>query len=157
MESDGGVIAGLFNQHPYVSYDTVPYGMNSATFTWSGAHSDATDCQTPSVDGIAWCAPNNNNDDDYLQVNLPEVYVIKGVITFGRQNEDQWVKSYNLEYSLDGNTWITDGINNPLVGNLDRTASRTDFDAQIVAQYVKFTPITYNNNYPTGWKSVCHN
>ena len=42
----------------------------------------------------------------YLQFKLDLVTKITGVATQGRQNAHQWVKSYFLSYSRDGNRFV---------------------------------------------------
>jgi hypothetical protein len=52
----------------------------------------------------AWCAISNDLNQ-WIQMDAGQVKVINGVVTQGRQNIDQWVTSYFIETSSDGNTW----------------------------------------------------
>ena len=52
----------------------------------------------------AWCA-KTNDVNQYLQVRFNSVKKISGVATQGREEYNQYVRSYQLEFSLDGYTW----------------------------------------------------
>ena len=41
----------------------------------------------------------------WFQVNFVELMRIKGVATQGRQDANQWVRSYTVSYSTDGNNF----------------------------------------------------
>lgn len=43
----------------------------------------------------------------YLQLDMGLVTTVKAVATQGRDGVNFWVKTYRLQYSLDGSTWIT--------------------------------------------------
>ncbi|CAH3034581.1 unnamed protein product, partial [Pocillopora meandrina] len=49
----------------------------------------------------AWSAGTNDNSQ-WLQVDLPNDTKVTGVATQGRQDADQWVTSYKLQYGSDG-------------------------------------------------------
>ena len=49
----------------------------------------------------AWSSRPNNNAQ-WLQVDLGRKAVVEGISTQGRQDKDQWVRSYRLTYSSDG-------------------------------------------------------
>ena len=57
----------------------------------------------------------------YLQVNFVELMRIKGVATQGRQDANQWVRSYTVSYSTDGMNFVsykegrTTKVNKPFV------------------------------------------
>ena len=59
--------------------------------------------QTTQIGG--WAALHNDQNQ-YLQIKFDQIFQITGVATQGRQDAAQWVKSYKLEYSTDGSTWI---------------------------------------------------
>jgi hypothetical protein len=54
----------------------------------------------------AWCAASNDLNQ-WIQMDTGQVKVINGVVTQGRQDYDQWVTSYFIETSSDGNTWFS--------------------------------------------------
>ena len=61
---------------------------------------------------------------------------------------NQFVKTYNFSYSIDGIAFIDDYISNPLPGNVDNmNKAMNDFTSSsdsIIAGYSRFTPITWN-------------
>lgn len=40
-----------------------------------------------------------------LQVAFSKLTQVTRLVTLGRRNKDQWVKKYNLNYSMDGSHW----------------------------------------------------
>ena len=44
----------------------------------------------------AWSPSSNNNTNDYLQINLGDVYFICAVATQGHPLRDEWTSSYKL-------------------------------------------------------------
>jgi hypothetical protein len=61
---------------------------------------------------MAWCAGSNDlNQNQWIQMDAGQVKVINGVVTQGRQDYDhgerQWVTSYFIETSSDGNAWTS--------------------------------------------------
>ena len=52
----------------------------------------------------AWTAKHNNRKQ-WIQVDLGAVSKVKGVATQGRYEANQWVTSYTLAHSIDGNTF----------------------------------------------------
>ena len=46
-----------------------------------------------------------NDKDQWIQVALGKLQSVSGIILQGREDEDQWVTEYQVEYSTDGNTW----------------------------------------------------
>lgn len=58
----------------------------------------------------AWSPSNDENADDYLEINLGDVYFICAVATQGHPNEDAWTKSYELYLFLE--YWIRYKENN---------------------------------------------
>lgn len=51
-----------------------------------------------------WSA-RKNNKRQWIQVKLGQKTRITGVVTQGRQDASQWVKSYSISYSLNGRTF----------------------------------------------------
>ncbi|XP_072044961.1 C-type mannose receptor 2-like [Amphiura filiformis] len=55
----------------------------------------------------AWTAILNGQDQDqWIQVMFFRDTVVTAVITQGRDEEEQWVTRYSVEYTQDGSTWI---------------------------------------------------
>jgi hypothetical protein len=53
-----------------------------------------------------WCA-GYLDLNQWIQMDAGLVKVINGVVTQSSQTNDQWVTSYFIEASSDGNTWIS--------------------------------------------------
>ena len=49
----------------------------------------------------SWSVRHRNNRQ-WLQVNMQEIYRMKGIGSQGRQDANQWVKSYTLSYGMNG-------------------------------------------------------
>ena len=54
--------------------------------------------------GPSWCA-SSRDSTPYLQVDLGSVYILCAVATQGNSQADQWVKTYQVQYSTDGSKW----------------------------------------------------
>lgn len=53
----------------------------------------------------SWSVRTRNNKQ-WLQVNFQQIYRISGICTQGRQDSDQWVKSYTLTYGLNAMDFV---------------------------------------------------
>ena len=63
----------------------------------------------------AWLPSNNNDDDEYLQIDLLYEFAICAVATQGNPSADHWTTKYKLQLALidHANNWLTyqeDGI-----------------------------------------------
>ena len=54
----------------------------------------------------AWIPATNNDNNDFLQIDLGSVYFVCGVATQGNPNNDYWTEKYKIKTSLD-NVWGT--------------------------------------------------
>ena len=52
----------------------------------------------------AWSAEHKNKEQ-WLQVDLGSLAIITEIETQGKKEKNQWVKSYNVSYSLDGESF----------------------------------------------------
>ena len=55
--------------------------------------------------GSAWIPSSNNNNSDYLQIDLGSVYVVCAVATQGNPSAHDWTKTYKIKTSLDNVNW----------------------------------------------------
>ena len=55
--------------------------------------------------GSSWCA-SSSDSSPYLQVDLGSVYMICAVASQGNSQADQWVKTYQVQYSTNGSNWV---------------------------------------------------
>ncbi|XP_078657439.1 uncharacterized protein LOC144903312 [Branchiostoma floridae x Branchiostoma belcheri] len=97
--------------------------------------------------GSSWAA-RNNSPGQYLQVDLGAEKQVTGTIIQGRYSNYQWVTSYKLQYSTDGNVWTTcrgaDGSEKVFPGSRDRLTPVTNLlDSPVTARYVRFVVQTW--------------
>ena len=79
---DRRVSDGQLTASTYYNYHLSPwYGRLNGLYSWS---------------------VRSNRRGQWFQVNFVELMRIKGVATQGRQNANQWVRSYTVRYSVDG-------------------------------------------------------
>ena len=53
----------------------------------------------------AWIPATNNDNNDFLQIDLGSLYFVCGVETQGNPNNDYWTKTYKIKTSLDNVLW----------------------------------------------------
>ena len=53
----------------------------------------------------AWIPSSNNNNSDYLQIDLGSVYLVCAVATQGNKIADDWTETYKIKTSLDNVNW----------------------------------------------------
>ncbi|XP_071530011.1 hemocytin-like isoform X2 [Panulirus ornatus] len=104
---------------------------------------------TPSVSAGAWVAEPKLNQ--FVRFDFLKPSKLSGVITQGRDSVDEWVESFTVHYSPDGQTWNT--IKNPddtdkvFHGNFDRsTPVNNMFDRLIQARFLEIRPKTWKSN-----------
>ncbi|CAB4020032.1 Hypothetical predicted protein [Paramuricea clavata] len=97
-----------------------------------------------------WCAWTTNNagkQSGWIQVDLGDIIWVTGVATQGRCVHPQWVKSYKVSYSTDGQNWEfydESGSTKIFTGNTDKTTVVTNaFKSPIHARYVKILPQSF--------------
>eukprot|EP01084_Bolivina_argentea_P055291 101386_1 len=72
-------------------------------------------CSTPQSYGKGWCANNNTVPSSSLSVDLQNLFVINTAQTWGGIDWEEWVKTYNFYYSMDGTNWESK-IDIPIIG-----------------------------------------
>ena len=84
----------------------------------------------------AWSA-KQNKDGAWLQIDAGRLVTVRGVVTQGRANWDQWVTKYSVQTSTDGSTWTqAQRFNN---GNTNRnTKVQHELSKPVRARYVRF-------------------
>ena len=53
----------------------------------------------------AWIPATNNDNNDFLQIDLGSVYFVCGVATQGYPSNDHWTETYKIKTSLDNVVW----------------------------------------------------
>ena len=117
-----------------------------SSFSWTDIHASQVNCIDPRT--VGWCSGDINNPNSYLQVDLGDLFIIYSVSTWGIQDYgygDEWIISYDIYYSTDGNIFKS-YINNPLPGNTDWNNEQENvLNPEIIAQFLRFIPINFHN------------
>eukprot|EP00057_Strongylocentrotus_purpuratus_P014992 XP_011669466.1 PREDICTED: lactadherin-like [Strongylocentrotus purpuratus] len=108
-----------------------------------------------------WIA-RSRDANQWIQVDLLDLYRITSVATQGRQDYSQWVKSYKLACSTDGKTFHTvqDISTNPaydkvFTGNVDRNTIVTNtLPVPQICRYVRLMPVKWSATSVFVWKST---
>ena len=127
---------------------TTPNSMRSASGIWSGRglNYKLQRCGDSMIDSAGgWCA-KHNVADQWIQLDNGKIGSISGVITQGRKDYDQWVKSFKVKYKDEsGSWWDVDGKTFP--GNKDRnTKVTTTFSKPVRARYIRIYPQEWNGH-----------
>nr|XP_045582100.1 uncharacterized protein LOC123745535 [Procambarus clarkii] len=104
---------------------------------------------TPYTSAGAWLA--EPKPDQFIRFDFMEPSKLSGVVTQGRDGADEWVESYTVRYSPDGQTWNTikdpDGSDKIFPGNFDRnTQVENKFDRIVQARFLEIRPKTWKTN-----------
>ena len=124
---------------------TTPNSMRSA----SSVHDDRglnwklQTCGNSMIDSSGgWCGKNHVGE--WIQLDNGKIGSISGVITQGRKDADQWVKSFKVKYKDEsGSWWDIDGKTFP--GNVDKNSKvTTTFSKPVRARYIRIYPQEWN-------------
>ena len=121
---------------------TTPNSMRSASSVHDnrGLNWKLQRCGDSMIDSRGgWCS-NENVVGKWIQLDNGKIGSISGVITQGRKDADQWVKSFKVKYKDEsGSWWDIDGKTFP--GNTDRnTKTTTTFSKPVRARYIRIYP-----------------
>ncbi|EDO38721.1 predicted protein, partial [Nematostella vectensis] len=101
----------------------------------------------------AWNA-RNNNQKQYLQIDLGNLTLISGLATQGRaanlsQQTHQYVKSYSLDHSLDGMNWESyteNEVVKTFPGNVDlESIVKNILNEKLVTRFVRIKPSSWES------------
>ena len=108
------------------------------------------DCQRPGLDSSkAWCGQKST--DDFIQMITVSggLEMIKGVVTQGRKDHGQWVETFEVYVSRNGDSWqqVKDASGNlTFTGNTDKSTKVTNyFQNRVEAKYIRFVTKTWNH------------
>ena len=128
---------------------TAALGDSKFNVTTSSTY-DHSSCNTPSNyilnsgNNLGWCA-ENNNANQWIMIDAGEKPVMwKAIATQGRPGPKQWVKSYNIMYTLNDIDWETYNRGN-LEGNKDDSTLMYHI-INIEALKIKLIPVTWNEH-----------
>jgi len=92
----------------------------------------------------AWSPKTSKSGHEWMELTLPKAETIVGIVTEGRKNKEEWVKTYKVKYSSDGSKWTDAGI---LKGNTDQhTKVTSKLKEEIVAKHVRIYPLTWHGH-----------
>ncbi|XP_078700024.1 uncharacterized protein LOC144926863 [Branchiostoma floridae x Branchiostoma belcheri] len=122
----------------------------TASSSWSNTHHSYY-ARLNKIKGTGSWVGGVNIPGQWLQVDLGGVAKVQGVITQGRANTGQWVKSYNLQFSWDETSWTTykdsDGSDKVFTGNTDTTTEVTHvLRPPVSTRYIRFVVQTWNRH-----------
>ncbi|XP_033120771.1 lactadherin-like, partial [Anneissia japonica] len=134
---------------------TIPAEQLSASSEWSlrtGAHSGRLNTEVDSSGSAgAWCS-KIKDQYQWIQVDLGKLHKVRGVITQGRNKCClQWVTSYEIFYSVDGNLFQpirnSDCQVTRFVGNSDQDTTVTNiFTDPVYTQFVRIHPVDWHGH-----------
>ncbi|XP_033109290.1 lactadherin-like [Anneissia japonica] len=132
---------------------TIPAEQLSASSEWTlrnGAHRGRLNTEADSLGVGAWCS-KTIDQYQWIQVDLGKLHMVRGVITQGRNKCClQWVTSYEIFYSVDGNLFQpirnSDCQVTRFVGNSDEDTTVTNiFPDPVYAKFVRIHPTNWHN------------
>ncbi|CAH1792651.1 unnamed protein product [Owenia fusiformis] len=88
----------------------------------------------------AWKA-GDLNQEQYIQITFPYVYMVRAVTTQGANGAAEWVTSYDVIRSLDGVSWHMK--QQGLIGNTDSDGKVTHFMTPFLAKSIRIAPQTF--------------
>lgn len=93
-----------------------------------------------------WSA-KDNKVGEWMEVDTGSIQSISGVITQGRRNHAQWVKSFTVSVSEDAKTWRWVACERIFQGNVNKnTKVKNWFHEPVHARYLRFYPQTWNGH-----------
>jgi hypothetical protein len=127
---------------------TTPNSMRSASSVHGdrGLNYNLQRCGDSMIDSAGgWCS-KHNKVGQWIQLDNGKIGSISGVITQGRKDYDQWVKSFKVKYKDEsGSWWDIDGKTFP--GNVDKSSKvTTTFSKPVRARYIRIYPQTWNGH-----------
>ena len=127
---------------------TTPDSMRNASSVYGdrGLNYKLQSCGNSMIDSSGgWCS-KHNKVGQWIQLDNGKLGSISGIITQGRKNADQWVKSFRVKYKDEsGSWWDVDGKTFP--GNSDRnTKVTTTFSKPVRARYIRIYPQTWKGH-----------
>ncbi|XP_031554807.1 protein sidekick-1-like [Actinia tenebrosa] len=102
-----------------------------------------------------WAPRIATNPNDYLQIDLDQVFVISAVATQGANGRNEWTTEYKISTSIDKNAmvWATykNGMADKLFpGNTDSNAVvKNVLGVPALVRYIRFIPTAYHS-----WKTM---
>ncbi|XP_027046414.1 uncharacterized protein LOC113674139 [Pocillopora damicornis] len=96
----------------------------------------------------SWSVRYRNNKQ-WLQVNMVEIYRVRGIGSQGRQDANQWVKTYTVSYGMNGVDFTQYKENR----RVKLFTANTDRHSLVYHRFRKRLPAVYVRVYPKTWYS----
>ena len=135
-----------------------------SSFSADSSHSDVSTAsrsrlfqEDDDLDGsrAGWIA-DPDSTSLWIQVDLFHSYLATSVATRGRSNQNLWVESYTLQYSVDASTWhaVVDasGSDVTFVANSNDDDIVENTFGPIVARYVRLNVVTWHRSPALRWE-----
>ena len=88
-------------------------------------------CQKPGLDSSrSWCGGQDTNDFLQMITVSGGIEMINGVVSQGRNDWEQWVKTFEVYVSRNGDSWkqVKDASGNlTFTGNTDKSTKKTNY------------------------------
>ena len=125
---------------PHAKFD-----MSSCWHWWSKMGKDVH--ALPKINSAsAWCA-RKNDQNQWLQIDLEKKQDVVGVVTQGRFNVHQWVRTYRVSVSEDGKEFMEIECGRIFDGNTNsNTKVRNYFASAVKARYIRIHPTAWVNH-----------
>ena len=135
-------------EEPKPTPNTTPDSMRSASGIYDdrGLNWKLQRCGDSMIDSSGgWCA-SANSVGQWIQLDNGKIGSISGIVTQGRKDYPQWVKSFKVKYKDEsGSWWDIDGKTFP--GNVDKSSKvTTTFSNPVRARYIRIYPQTWNGH-----------
>ncbi|CAB4006545.1 Hypothetical predicted protein [Paramuricea clavata] len=97
-----------------------------------------------------WIAGRSPDTNQWLQIDFKYKATVTEILTQGRPDYNQWVRSYTIAYSDDGVNFTTykgdKGQDEVFIGNTNRSSVvRQELSPVVVAQFIRIQPKTWKN------------
>jgi hypothetical protein len=93
----------------------------------------------------SWVAGHNNHDQ-WIQWDFGTSKFVTGIQTQGRSNYDNWVKTYKLKYTADGDLWKDVPGPREYMGNGDRTTVVEHRISPLLATKLRLYPLSWHRD-----------
>ncbi|XP_067043371.1 uncharacterized protein [Acropora muricata] len=129
----------------------IPDNAITVTSQWDGNHGPDRARLNTVKSGVkrgAWSA-RYNDVGQFIQVDVGKIVKITKILTQGRNDLNQWVKSFWLSYSLNDGYYQIYGEQSPVIfaGNTDRNTIKVNvLDDPIYTRFIRLHPKTYHGH-----------
>ena len=107
----------------------------------------------------AWLPLSKNINTEWASIDLESVQAVTGVVTQGRSNDAQWMRTYRIQVKTSDGAWVNavskTSRSEVFNGNTDQTTRVPQlFDEVYQTQQVKLTMVTWHRQHQGNWPAV---